>query len=149
MMKSMIKISVGFLIMLFSCFNVSGQTWLTDYSSALEEAESSNKNILLVFSGSDWCAPCIRLKKEVLYSDEFANYGKQLVLLNADFPRKRIKERQLIEQNESLAEQFNPHGVFPFIILLDPTGKKVGALTYENDRPGDFIKKLKKEIVNR
>ncbi|MFT5920081.1 MAG: hypothetical protein ACI9FU_001896, partial [Granulosicoccus sp.] len=50
MMKSMIKRSIGFLIMLFSCFNVSAQTWLTDYSSALEKASSNNKNILLVFS---------------------------------------------------------------------------------------------------
>ncbi|MFT4526654.1 MAG: thioredoxin-related protein [Bacteroidia bacterium] len=127
MMKSMIKKSIGFLIMLFSCFNVSAQTWLTDYSSALEKASSNNKNILLVFSESDWCAQCIRLKKEVLYSDEFSDYGEQLILLNADFPRKRIKEKQLIKQNEALAGRFNPKGIFPYMVLLDQAGKKMGA----------------------
>lgn len=126
-MKSMIKKSIGFLIMLFSCFNVSAQTWLTDYSSALEKASSNNKNILLVFSESDWCAQCIRLKKEVLYSDEFSDYGEQLILLNADFPRKRIKEKQLIKQNEALAGRFNPKGIFPYMVLLDQAGKKMGA----------------------
>ncbi|MFT5054250.1 MAG: thioredoxin-related protein, partial [Granulosicoccus sp.] len=119
--------SIGFLIMLFSCFNVSAQTWLTDYSSALEKASSNNKNILLVFSESDWCAQCIRLKKEVLYSDEFSDYGEQLILLNADFPRKRIKEKQLIKQNEALAGRFNPKGIFPYMVLLDQAGKKMGA----------------------
>jgi thioredoxin-related protein len=123
----MIKRSIGFLIMLFSCFNVSAQTWLTDYSSALEKASSNNKNILLVFSESDWCAQCIRLKKEVLYSDEFSDYGEQLILLNADFPRKRIKEKQLIKQNEALAGRFNPKGIFPYMVLLDQAGKKMGA----------------------
>lgn len=113
--------------MLFSCFNVSAQTWLTDYSSALEKASSNNKNILLVFSESDWCAQCIRLKKEVLYSDEFSDYGEQLILLNADFPRKRIKEKQLIKQNEALAGRFNPKGIFPYMVLLDQAGKKMGA----------------------
>ncbi|MGI8635558.1 MAG: thioredoxin family protein, partial [Segetibacter sp.] len=29
----------------------------------------SNKLIVLNFAGSDWCGPCIRLKKEVFSSD--------------------------------------------------------------------------------
>lgn len=143
MMKSMIKISIGSLIMLFSILNVSGQTWLTDYSSAIQEAESSEKNILLVFSGSDWCAPCIRLKKEVFFSDQFSKYSNKLVLLNADFPRKRVKNKDLIKHNEALAERFNPSGAFPLVVLLDPTGNKIGSIKYENDQPEAFIMKLK------
>lgn len=129
--------------MLFSFFNSSGQTWLTDYSSAIEEAESTEKNILLVFSGSDWCAPCIRLKKEVFFSAEFSQYSKTLVLLNADFPRKRVKNKDLIKHNEALAERFNPNGAFPLVVLLDPNGEKIGSIKYENDQPVAFIKKLK------
>jgi thiol-disulfide isomerase/thioredoxin len=39
------------------------QDWKTNFELVKKEAASQSKPIVLVFSGSDWCAPCIKLDK--------------------------------------------------------------------------------------
>jgi thioredoxin-related protein len=102
--------------------------WTIDFEKAKTDAAQQNKYILLNFSGSDWCAPCIKLKREIFESAEFTQMAAEhLVMLKADFPR--LKKNQLSEtqttHNEALAEKYNPEGKFPFTVLLDATGKKV------------------------
>src|SRR5438874_12727874 len=100
--------------------------WLTDFTKAKLEAKESNKFILLNFSGSDWCTPCIRMHKTIFESPAFETYaGKELVLVMADFPR--LKKHRLTKvqqkQNDDLAEQYNPSGKFPYTLLLNNDGK--------------------------
>jgi thioredoxin-related protein len=102
--------------------------WLTDFTQAKELAVKENRLILLNFSGSDWCAPCIRLKKEVFADSTFAGTAAQhLVLVNADFPRNRKNqlEKQQQLQNETLADKYNPEGKFPFTLLLRADGSVI------------------------
>jgi thioredoxin-related protein len=100
--------------------------WLNDMSAAKEIAARDHKYILLNFSGSDWCAPCIKMKKEVFESDQFKTVAnKDLVLVNADFPRSR-KNKLSSDQskiNEALAETYNMEGKFPLTLLLNAKGK--------------------------
>jgi len=64
---------------------VAGGSWLTDINQAKTTAQQEHKLILLNFSGSDWCAPCIKMKKEVFESAAFlAKADQRLVLLRAD-----------------------------------------------------------------
>ena len=71
-------------------FLLSITGWETDFENAKKKAEKEHKLILLNFSGSDWCGPCIRLKKEIFQSNSFINYAdSNLVLVNADFPRNK------------------------------------------------------------
>jgi len=102
--------------------------WNTDFGKAKQEAAQSHKLIVLNFSGSDWCGPCIRMKKEIFESDAFQKYAEQnLILVRADFPR--LKKNQLskeqIKLNEDLADKYDPEGKFPLTVLLDETGKVV------------------------
>jgi len=102
----------------------------TEWHYNLQEAESLAKTqhrlILLNFSGSDWCGPCIRMHKEIFDNADFHGLADStLVLLNADFPRMHNhqlspKQQQL---NDAMADQYNPKGKFPFTILLSPDGK--------------------------
>ncbi|MEZ4685800.1 MAG: thioredoxin family protein [Bacteroidia bacterium] len=75
-----------------------------------------HKTVLLVFKGSDWCAPCIKLDREVFTNEEFQAYATDhLVMLEADFPRKkanRLSDEQQAK-NAALAEQYNQQGYFP------------------------------------
>lgn len=65
-------------------------TWLGNFKTATEEAAKTHKLIVVNFSGSDWCGPCIRLRKEILESENFTNYAAaNLILVRADFPRQR------------------------------------------------------------
>ena len=104
----------------------SATTWQTDFEKAKAQAKSENKLILLNFSGSDWCGPCIRLKKDIFERATFVNYAEEnLVLVNADFPRlkKNMLSKELQKQNEALADTYNSSGAFPLTLLLNADGK--------------------------
>lgn len=122
-------------------------TWRTDFSSAKTEAAKQEKHILLKFSGSDWCLPCIKMEKNVFDQQVFEEYANEhLVLVNADFPQKKknMPSAEIIKQNETLAEQYNKEGSFPLTILLDANGAVIKKWKgYKNATPEAFIKEVK------
>ena len=130
---------------IFSATLSFSQNWTTFLEVAKTEAASSNKNILLVFSGSDWCAPCIKLDRTIFQSDVFkAEAEKKWVLLKADFPKKKgnaLSETQT-ESNKKLAEKYNKEGNFPLVVLLDATGKVLGITGYKNVSPTEYVQLL-------
>ena len=100
--------------------------WEPNFEQAKKLAKEKNELILLNFSGSDWCVPCIGLRKEFLESEVFSEfYSKNLILVNADFPRRKKNEvsSEQNKRNEALAEQYNKNGVFPLTLLLNSEGK--------------------------
>ena len=89
------------------------------------QAKQENKLILLKFSGSDWCGPCIQLQKVIFDDPVFEQFAhEKLVLFKADFPR--LKKNQLPKEqqaiNDQLAETYNPEGEFPCMVLIDAQG---------------------------
>jgi len=126
---------------------ISSANWLNDFDQAKLQAKSKNKMILLNFSGSDWCAPCIKMKREIFETQQFQEFAESnLVLVRADFPR--TKKNQLDpkqkEHNEKLAEQFNPKGQFPLTLLLDSSGKVIQEWNgYSNMTVDTFIDELR------
>jgi thioredoxin-related protein len=118
------------------------QEWKTDFKNVKAEALAQNKNILLVFSGSDWCAPCIKLDKAIWQSEEFKAYAAaNLILARADFPKKKQNqlETNIKKQNEGLAEIYNKDGIFPLVVVFDSKGKVVGKTSYKNVSPNEYI----------
>jgi len=100
--------------------------WEPNFETAQTKAKEKHQLLLLNFSGSDWCGPCIMLRKEYLESEVFtAMANDNLVLVNADFPRKKknIPAPEVVKRNEALAEKYNKEGNFPFTLLMDADGK--------------------------
>jgi thioredoxin-related protein len=131
------------LFILASCLLLYTSDWLNDFDQAKQIAKESNKMILLNFSGSDWCAPCIKMKKDVFDKSEFQDFANQrLVLVRADFPRnkKNQLDAKQREHNEKLAEQYNPKGKFPLTILLDANGKVIYEWDgYQGKSASEFV----------
>lgn len=121
-------------------------TWLTDFENAQQQARESHKLILLNFAGSDWCAPCIKMTRDIFEQETFANFAENnLLLVRADFPR--LKKNQLEPKqkthNEKLAETYNPKGKFPLTLLLDVDGKILKSWDgYAGESPQDFVKEI-------
>lgn len=130
--------------MLFSL--LPSLTWLGNVDDALKQAEQTHKLVLINFSGSDWCGPCIRLRKEILETETFENYATDhLVLVRADFPRD--KKHQLpktqVQLNEAMAERYNPEGKFPYTVPVDEKGKVVKAWDgLPNENSTEFVQDL-------
>lgn len=135
----------------FSCFLIAfgfvtaiarGSEWQTDYEQALATAKAANKCVLLDFTGSDWCGPCIQMKKVVFSKAAFLNYAKNnLVLVEIDYPKFKALPEKVTKQNERLLRQYgiDKRG-YPTVILLNPNGKILGELEgYSGERPADII----------
>ena len=139
------KIIILTLAVIFST-SMFGQTWETNWNEALHKAQKENLKIILVFSGSDWCAPCIKLDKEIWSSTEFQELSKnEFVMFRADFPRKTknlLDKNQQLENN-NLAEKYNENGFFPSVVVLDSNEKILGRLGYEKTTPELYFEKLK------
>jgi thioredoxin-related protein len=125
--------------------------WETDFDQAKQKAQQEHKYILLNFSGSDWCGPCIKLHSEIFESAGFKKFAdSNLVLINADFPR--LKKNQLSKdqqkKNDKLADKYNPQGSFPYTVLLNPEGKIIKSWDgFPNKTAEQFTGQIK-ELVN-
>ena len=139
---------------LFFLINVtfmSAQEWQTDFELAKKAAEQKKLPIVLVFQGSDWCAPCIKLDKEIWSSDAFISYAKDhYIMLKADFPRRKKNKlpEQQTQANAQLAERYKSNGVFPLVVVLRPNGEVLGKTSYKKLTPKSYIELLN-SIVER
>ncbi|MEZ4974611.1 MAG: thioredoxin family protein [Cyclobacteriaceae bacterium] len=116
---------------------------LENPEEAFRLSRETQKPLLLVFSGSDWCAPCIRFNKNVLSQEDFIHFASDhFILLKADFPQRKKLPDLIRQQNEKLAERFNPTGLFPHILLLNPDESKKITLIYRNQKSSEFISEL-------
>lgn len=120
--------------------------WEPDMVRAQKNAREQHKAILLNFSGSDWCAPCIKMHKEIFNADDFSQWANQkLILVNADFPREKKHQlpKNIQEQNNRLADSYNPKGIFPFTVLIDENGSVLRSWEgYPKTSPPEFIQEI-------
>jgi thioredoxin-related protein len=124
--------------------------WHYNLDEARQLARDQHKHILLNFSGSDWCAPCIQLRKQILDNPDFLQMAdSSLILVNADFPRS--KKNQLSPQqqaiNNSMADKYNSQGKFPYTLLLDANGKVMKTWEgFPDEKPADFALEIRTAI---
>lgn len=123
--------------------------WLTDLDAAKAAAKAANRPILAVFSGSDWCKPCIMYEQEVFAKSEFMAYAKdKLVLAHFDFPRLKKNQLPAAQQkmNDAAAAQLNREGDFPLAVVISPEGKVLAKTGYIAGGPAAFEAYLKKVV---
>ncbi|WP_026898144.1 thioredoxin family protein [Daejeonella oryzae] len=137
-----------FLVLMMSYFTLNISPWFNNLDEAKLKAKADHKLIVLNFSGSDWCGPCIKMHKQLFDSQEFLDYSKEnLVLVNVDFPRmkKNQPDKKQLALNSALADKYNKEGIFPLTLLLDENGKvikKWEGLPKAN--PSEFVAQIKK-----
>ena len=102
--------------------------WLTDLEAAKAQGVKENKPVLIDFTGSDWCPPCIQLHKVVFESAEFAAVASKYVLVELDYPRKTPQAPELKAKNAELSKKFGISG-FPTVLLIDAKSGEVFGKT--------------------
>jgi len=152
------KQTIALLILMVACCttislnaaNASGQgiNWQTSYETAVNQAKSSSKPILLFFTGSDWCGWCNRLEDEVFNTAEFAGSSKdKFIFVKIDFPLYTALPQQLNEQNKQLKKRYDIRS-FPTIVIIDPQEQQIGTTGYRAGGPGQYSAHLDKLIGN-
>jgi hypothetical protein len=104
------------------------------------QAAAQKKPVLLEFTGSDWCPPCMKQNKDVFEQPAFKEFAKdKLVLMKLDFPRSKPQTPEIKERNQQLAAQYQVEG-FPTVILLGADGKELAReVGYKGGGVSQFI----------
>ncbi|MBX2850466.1 MAG: thioredoxin family protein [Phycisphaeraceae bacterium] len=120
-----------------------GEGWSHDFEAAKKQAAEQNKDMLLDFTGSDWCGWCIKLVDEVFSKDEFKAYAEaNLVLVEIDFPRDKSKlSDETTAQNAELKDAYGIRG-YPTIYLTDHEGLPYAKTGYRRGGPEAYAKHL-------
>jgi thioredoxin-related protein len=147
-----------FLFLLIASGSIQAQelSWNTNLEKAIEISESTNKPLMMFFTGSDWCGWCKRLQAEVFYKPEFATWAKaNVVLLELDFPRRTPLAPELQTQNSNLQQFFGIQG-YPTIWFVKPSklnGKinfeKLGTVGYVPGGPPAWIDAANSILKNK
>ncbi|MDA0840287.1 MAG: thioredoxin family protein [Planctomycetota bacterium] len=125
-----IPIALTALLSLSTCFG-GGDGWTHDVDAALKQAKAEGKDILIDFTGSDWCGWCIRLNEEVFSQKEFLPaVTKSFVLVELDFPRGKQQSAEIKKQNQEWQAKFQVQG-FPTILLMDADGRPFAQTGYQ------------------
>lgn len=134
------------LTLLGAATSIGAPVWWTDFGKAQERARTEGKVLLINFSGSDWCGWCMKLRKDVFQTPLFGAYAQSnLVLLEVDFPKRKVLAPAQEKANRQLAQQLEVKG-FPTIILFNNKGGRIGTVDYANGGPRAFIAELEKTL---
>lgn len=136
--------TVGVAALSASAFANTLEGWSTDLDKALADAKKEKKAVLVEFTGSDWCPPCMMMRKNVFSTKEFTDAAKKkFILVELDFPKNDK------ETNRRHAEKYKIDG-FPTVILLTSEGKEFSRFyASEHPKTEDFLKHLDKQLEKK
>ena len=106
-----------------------------DAKKAIAQAVEQDKDIIFLFTGSDWCPPCKKLEAEILSEKDFLfEVSKHFVLVKFDFPKLTKQSEEIAQQNEEYGQKFGVNS-YPTLVLTDKSLKPFAFAGYE---AGDF-----------
>ncbi|MGB6221650.1 thioredoxin family protein [Haloferula sp.] len=141
-MKILMTVALATTLSLGSAF-AGGEGWTHDYEAAKKQAAAENKDLLIDFTGSDWCGWCIKLNEEVFSHEEFKEGVKdEFILVELDFPKDSSKlSEETQKQNRELQQKYAVQG-FPTILLTDSDGKPYARTGYQPGGPEKYVAHL-------
>ncbi len=120
----------------------AAEGWTEDFEAAKKLAAKEKKDLLMDFTGSDWCAYCIKLKKEVLSKPEFiSTVPKSFVLVELDFPQEKEQDAKIKAQNEKLQKDYSIDG-YPTVLLADAAGRVYAKTGYMPGGAAPYLAQL-------
>ena len=140
---TLMKIALLLVSLLFAPLVQAGDGWSEDYLGTMKQAKQAKKPLLLEFTGTKWCPPCIAFGKNVLSTEEFKNYAKEhFALARVDFP----DPLDFPEDKVELAKKYvaGDELRLPTVVVFDGAGKKLGQLNYSSGNAAKFIGELQK-----
>ena len=142
-MSTRLLLTATFGWALASSLFADDKLWVNEFEKAKQTAAKEGKDLLMDFTGSDWCSWCIKLHKEVFDLDAFkAAAPKNFVLVELDYPRDKSKlSKEVQEQNAKLQTQFAIQG-YPSIVLADASGRPYAQTGYQPGGVDVYLKHL-------
>lgn len=137
---------------------------LTVHACALPQADSveaakllareQGRDIMLEFTGKEWCPPCIHLRTKILETAEFDKaVGDKYVLVEVIFPRLPSAVAAIPEEqrnaNEKLLVHHRIETGLPTVLLLDAEGFPYAQVAGARRTTAEYLKALEEAAAVR
>jgi thioredoxin-related protein len=119
--------------------------FIADFDEAVTIAKREHKDLLVDFTGSDWCGWCIRLHKEVFEFESFLDGAEEsfvLVALDFDSNGTAKKTDPNPKRNDELQKKYGIQG-FPTVLLMTPDGDVFAKTGYQPGGPDKYLEDVK------
>lgn len=99
---------------------------------------------LYIFEGSDWCANCLRLERQVLATSIFEQglVKNNIRIEKVDFPQRKKLDRYTENRNDSLASVFAFDGTFPTLIISRTDTLRFERVIYGNQSATELLDEI-------
>ena len=116
--------------------------WTVNFDFAKKIAAEKNIDLLILFTGSDWCVWCQRLGDEVFSDEKFQEeVVKKFVPVKLDFPRNVDFPENIKQSYRSLADKYGIRG-YPTVILASSDGTPYASCGYQPGGGEAYLKTL-------
>ncbi len=120
-----------------------GPGWMINYRAAREKASTENKDLLLLFTGSDWIDICKTFDADICNREDFFTaVSENFVPVRLDFPREKKQPDALKAQNQVVMSNYRIQG-FPTVMLTDNTGRPYAVNGYQAVSATEYATVLK------
>ncbi|MGC6427201.1 MAG: thioredoxin family protein [Akkermansiaceae bacterium] len=142
------------VLLLSFCLAASGfGEWLTDLKKAKNRAAEEEKDLYLVFTGSDWSQSCQRFDREVLSRKKFQEaVASNYLLVRIDMPLRSNLPKEKKAAQRKLANRFGVE-TWPQAIYLDfkgrPFYRENGVLPLSAEEYAAHILAMRAERISR
>ncbi len=118
--------------------------WCADFDVAVARARKENKDLLVNFTGSDWCGWCMKLDAEVFRKPAFLDAVRdRYVLVALDYPRQQpaIDKVPDPKRNAEVAGLYGVTG-YPTVLLINPEGDVIATTGYVEGGAENYVAQL-------
>jgi thioredoxin-related protein len=136
-------LSIGAVVLSLSFVTAQEAQWIQNFADAKAKAKAEKKDLLIDFTGSDWCIWCKRLDKEVFADAKFQEgVANRYILVKLDFPNdKKLVTEEIQKQNEQLQKEWSIQG-FPTIFLADAEGRPFAQTGYQQGGGAKYLEHM-------
>ena len=112
--------------------------WFANFEEAMEEAENTDKRILALFTGSDWCPPCQKFEAEVAHDEQFAKvFSPYFVFYKCDWLRNTPQPPAVAAEVERMRREYDIEQ-YPTLKVLDSQGEELDEVDWTSVRGNSF-----------
>jgi thiol:disulfide interchange protein len=147
-MKSIKQLSITALALLtLTGFASAASGWMTNIDSALKLGKQKNKPVMVEFTGTKWCPPCIMMEDKVFKQSTFTKAAsKKFILVKIDIPKPGSSSAK---RYQDIMRKYRVTGV-PTILLFGEDGRefsRFGAAEFPSVEA--FLAKLDLELEKK
>ena len=130
----------------FTSAFAGGEGWTHDFAAAKKQAADEKKDLLIDFTGTDWCHWCVKLNEQVFSHAPFkAGVKDKFVLVELDYPEKPENVAKLSDetkaQNKELEAKYAIVG-YPTVMLCDAEGRPYAQTGFRRGGPEKYVTHL-------